>query len=165
MRKMKDLHPRFLAEGARIKNIKKASQAICMYFCIRMRRRIFNFLIGFWVVSIVLTPASLQVLGMTCLSSGKTQWRIQENFSCCKPSESGRAHFQAKCCEFVKIQLKTDKEKISSVYRIYPLIAEGSRLEFKYSQTEIEKGKVWKPDSGPPRYLEVCLPFLSRYNI
>ena len=130
-----------------------------------MRKGIFYILLSFWILSISLTPSTLHVLGMTCLSSGKTQWRIQDNFSCCKPSDSQQAKLQARCCEFIKIQIKTDKEKPVSVSKIILPALDFFGTEWKPQFRESGKRPVWNPDHGPPLNVGNSLAILSRYNI
>jgi hypothetical protein len=130
-----------------------------------MQKRLNFTLLLVLALVISIAPVAMQVLGMQCLSSGKTEWKINDTFSCCKPNPSPISSVQAKCCAFFKVNIQLDKFNPSSLVKLFL----GLMVMDLPSSPTLPKLPVlffkWKSGLDPPPVAPKILTLLMRYNL
>jgi hypothetical protein len=114
---------------------------------------------------ISIAPVAMQVLGMQCLASGKTEWKINDTFSCCKPNPSPKSSVQAKCCTFFKVNILLDKFNANKLFK-FNLCLLVLDLPPSVTLPDLHTFFVkWYSGLDPPPQFANVLSLLMRYNL
>lgn len=125
-------------------------------------RRTLLFLLAFLICS---APVANRVMGMQCLSSGKTHWKINSHFNCYTSDFNSKTTVRFKCCEFYTFHLKYDKGIAHAFLKFF--------LDLNYTNPLADKLLFifqaplngWSNNHSPPLFNENTLSLLMRYNL
>jgi len=125
-------------------------------------RRILLFSLALLICS---APVANRLMGMQCLSSGKTHWKINSHFNCCTSDFNSKTTVRSKCCEFYTFHLKYDKGMAHAFLKFFLDFNHANPLPDKLLFILYKPLNGWSNNPSPPLFNENILSLLMRYNL